>query len=198
MMLRSFVALEVPAGIQIALANSTDSLRQALPRPLVRWVESKNVHLTILFLGDVSPSRLEQLADALRENASTHEPFDLSVRGLGAFPDARKARVIWIGLDAPPGFSTLVRGVQSTAAKLGFALEERPLSPHLTIGRVGQHATATDLQHVRTALEATSIGLVGTFRVEALQVFKSELKPGGPVYTKLYSLPLGKPLDNNR
>jgi len=198
MMLRSFVALEVPAGIQIALANSTDSLRQALPRPLVRWVESKNVHLTILFLGDVSPSRLEQLADALRENASTHEPFDLSVRGLGAFPDARKARVIWIGLDAPPGFSTLVRGVQSTAAKLGFALEERPLSPHLTIGRVGQHATATELQHVRTALEATSIGLVGTFRVEALQVFKSELKPGGPVYTKLYSLPLGKPLDNNR
>jgi len=197
-MLRSFVALEVPAGIQIALANSTDSLRQALPRPLVRWVESKNVHLTILFLGDVSPSRLEQLADALRENASTHEPFDLSVRGLGAFPDARKARVIWIGLDAPPGFSTLVRGVQSTAAKLGFALEERPLSPHLTIGRVGQHATATDLQHVRTALEATSIGLVGTFRVEALQVFKSELKPGGPVYTKLNSLPLGKPLDNNR
>ena len=197
MMLRSFVALEVPAGIQIALANSTDSLRQALPRPLVRWVEPKNVHLTILFLGDVPPARLEQLADALREEANTLEPFDLTVRGLGAFPHARKARIIWIGLEAPPGLAALVRGVQSAAAKLGFALEDRPLSPHLTIGRVGQHTTADDLQRVRAALEATTIGLVGTFRVEALQVFKSELKPGGPVYTKLYSLSLGKPLDNN-
>jgi 2'-5' RNA ligase len=198
MMLRSFVALEVPAGIQVALADSTASLRQALPRPLVRWVAPDNIHLTIIFLGDVPPARLEQLADALRDEANMHEPFELSVRGLGAFPHARKARIIWIGLEAPPGFAALVRGVQSTAAKLGFALEERPLSPHLTIGRVGQHATATDLQHVCAVLEATSIGIIGTIRVEALQVFKSELRPGGPVYTKLYSLPLGKPVDNNR
>jgi 2'-5' RNA ligase len=160
-------------------------------------VEPKNVHLTILFLGDVPSARLEQLADTLREEANALEPFDLTVRGLGAFPHVRKARIIWIGLEAPPGLAALVRGVQSAAAKLGFALEDRPLSPHLTIGRVGQHVTAADLQHIRAALEATSIGLVGTFRVETLQIFKSELKPGGPVYTKLYSLPLGTPLDNN-
>lgn len=196
MMLRSFVALEVPSRIQAALADSTASLRQALPRPLVRWVEPNNIHLTIIFLGDVPPARLEQLADAIRDETKMHGPFDLSVRGLGAFPHVRKARVIWIGLEAPPGFATLVRGVQAAAAKLGFVLEERPLSPHLTIGRVGQHATAVELQHVHAALEASSIGVIGTFRVEALQVFKSELKPGGPVYTRLYSLPLGKPLDN--
>jgi 2'-5' RNA ligase len=197
MMLRSFIALEVPAGIQNALASTTASLRKALPRPLVRWVEPNNVHLTLIFLGDVATVRLEQLADALRDEALAHKPFELSVSGLEAFPHARKARIIWIGLAAPPGLATLVRGVQSAAARLGFAQEERPFSPHLTIGRVGQHVSETDLQRIRAALEETSIGVIGTFRVEVLQVFKSELKPGGPVYTRLYALPLGRTMDKN-
>lgn len=195
MMLRSFVALELPAGIQNELACSTVSLQKALPRPLVRWVEPNNVHLTLIFLGDVASARLEQLADALRDEALTHEPFVSSVSGLGAFPNARKARIIWIGLTASPELATLVCGVQSAAVRLGFTMEERPFSPHLTIGRVGQHVSATDLQRIRVALEETSIGMIGTFQVEALQIFKSELKPGGPVYTRLYSLPLGRTME---
>jgi RNA 2',3'-cyclic 3'-phosphodiesterase len=187
-MLRSFIAIEVPVEIQNAIAHSVAALKNALPKPLVHWVAPQNVHLTLKFLGDVSPSNLKQLAETLKVEAASHDMFSISAGGLGAFPSPRRARVIWVGLDAPPALGTLQNGVESAAAQLGYAQEQRSFSPHLTIGRVGQTVTASDLQQIRTALEATKVGILGTFRAEAVHIFKSELKPGGSVYTRLYSL----------
>jgi 2'-5' RNA ligase len=128
----------------------------------------------------------------------------MSVGGLGAFPTACRARVIWIGLEAPAGLAALQHGVEAAAARLGYGSEERPFSPHLTIGRVGQNVSTADLQRIRTALEATTVGALGTIRVDAIYIFKSDLQPGGAVYTHLYSLPMkpgrpaGSPQQNER
>jgi 2'-5' RNA ligase len=187
-MLRSFIALEVPAEIQNAIANSTASLKNAFPKPLIRWVAPQNVHLTLLFLGDVSPANLERLAETLKVEVASHEMFSMAVGGLGAFPTPRRARVIWIGLDAPTALAAMQRGVEAAAAQQGYTPEERSFSPHLTIGRVGQNTSASDLQHIRTALEATKVGILGTVRVQAVHIFKSNLQPGGSVYTHLYAL----------
>ncbi len=190
MMLRSFVAVEIPAEIQSTLARSTAPLQKALPKPLVRWVASQNIHLTLKFLGDVSPANLERLAEALQAEAVAHETFTMSVGGLGAFPTPRRARVIWIGLAAPAALMALLRGVEAVAARLGYASEDRPPSPHLTIGRVGQNVSGTDLQRIRTALEGATVGAIGTVHVDAVHIFKSDLQPGGSVYTHLYTLPM--------
>ncbi len=190
MMLRSFVAVEIPAGMQSALARCTAPLQSALPKPLIRWVAPQNVHLTLKFLGDISPVNLEWLAEALKVEAAAHETFTMSVGGLGAFPTPRRARILWIGLEAPAALMALLRGIESVAARLGYPSENHPFSPHLTIGRVGQNVSATDLQRIRAALEATVVGALGTVRVDAVHIFKSDLKPGGPVYTNLYTLPM--------
>jgi 2'-5' RNA ligase len=190
MMLRSFVAVEIPTEIQSALARSTAPLQRALPKPLIRWVAPQNVHLTLKFLGDISPANLELLAEALKTEAVAHETFNISVGGLGAFPTSGRARVLWIGLEAPAALSTLLRGIEAITAKLGYASQDRPFSPHLTIGRVRQNVSGLDFQHIRAALEGTIIGALGTFRVDALNIFKSDLQPGGPVYTRLYTLPM--------
>ncbi len=190
MMLRAFIALEIPAGIQNAIAYSTASLKNALPKTLVRWVAPQNVHLTLKFLGDVSSTNLELLAEKLKVEAVSHEMFSMSVSGLGAFPTAQRARVIWVGLEAPPFLEALRRGVEAASAQMGYASEERPFSPHLTIGRVGQNVSASDLQHIRSLLETTKVGALGTLRVEAISIFKSDLQPGGSVYTHLYTLPM--------
>jgi 2'-5' RNA ligase len=190
MMLRSFIAVEIPAGIQSAIAQSTAPLKNSLPKTLVRWVAPQNVHLTLKFLGEVSSTNLERLAETLKVEAASHEMFSLSAGGLGAFPTPRRARVIWIGLKAPPALEVLRRGVEAAAVQLGYASEERPFSAHLTIGRVAQNVSASDLQHIRTVLEATKVGEIGTLRVEAVHIFKSDLRPGGSVYTHLYALPL--------
>jgi 2'-5' RNA ligase len=188
MMLRSFIALEIPAEIQNAIECNIASLKNALPKPLIRWVAPHNVHLTLKFLGDVSPDNLERLAETLKVETASHAIFSISIGGLGAFPTQRRARVIWIGLDAPPALATLQRGVDAAAVQLGYPREERPFSPHLTIGRVGQTASTSDLQYIRSALESTKVGILGTVRVEAIHIFKSDLQPGGSVYTRLYAL----------
>jgi 2'-5' RNA ligase len=192
-MLRSFIAIEIPAAIQKAIAENTASIKNALPKPLIRWVAPQNVHLTLKFLGDVSSANLNRLAETLKGEAASHEPFSISVGGLGAFPNPRRARVLWIGLDAPPALATLQRGVDAAALQLGYPREERPFSPHLTIGRVAQTASASDLQHIRAALESTKVGDLGTIRAQAIHIFKSSLQPGGSVYTLLYSLPMKSP-----
>jgi RNA 2',3'-cyclic 3'-phosphodiesterase len=190
MVLRSFIAVEVPIEIQDAIAHSTASLQKALPKPMVRWVAPKNVHLTLKFLGDVSPANLERMADILKIEAAAHGVFSMSVGGLGAFPTSRRARVIWIGLEAPPSLVALQRGVEAASARLGYTREDRPFSPHLTIGRVGQNVTATDLQKIRAALEGATVGSLGMVKVDAIHIFKSDLRPGGSVYTHLYALPM--------
>jgi 2'-5' RNA ligase len=190
MMLRSFIAVEIPPEIQNAIANSLASLQKALPKPLIRWVAPQNVHLTLQFLGDVSPSNLERLAEVLRIEANTHESFSMSVNGVGAFPNLRRARVIWVGLDAPPGLAALQRGVVATSATLGYVGEDRPFSPHLTVGRVGQNVSVSNLHRIHEALSVIKVGNLGKVLVEAVHIFKSDLRPGGSVYTLLYSLPM--------
>ena len=188
MMLRSFIAVEIPAEIQNAIAHSIASIKNTLPKPLIRWVAPHNVHLTLKFLGDVSPANLERLADTLKDEIVTHKMFSMSIGGIGAFPTQRRARVIWVGLDAPPALAALQRGVDAVSVQLGYPREERPFSPHLTIGRVAQTASSTDLQQIRSALESTKVGILGTVCVEAIHIFKSDLQPGGSVYTLLHTL----------
>jgi 2'-5' RNA ligase len=190
LMLRSFIAVEIPTEIQNAIAHSLASLQKALPKPLIRWVALQNVHLTLKFLGDVSPANLERLAEVLKIEASAHDVFSMTVGDLGAFPNSRRARVVWIGLDAPPSLATLHRGMEAASATLGYATEDRPFSPHLTVGRVGQNASVTDLHKIHEALSATKVGYLGTVQVKAIHIFKSELRPGGSVYTQLYAMPL--------
>ena len=185
-MLRSFIAIEIPADLQDAMDKSTARLKKALARPLVRWVPPHNVHLTLKFLGDVSPANLELLAQALKVEAEQHASFSLSIGGLGAFPNSRRPRVIWIGIEAPAALPTLQRGIEAAAARLGYAPETRPFSPHLTIGRVNQNASASEVQQIRAALGQTRVGALGAVTVEAVHIFKSDLQPSGAVYTHLY------------
>jgi 2'-5' RNA ligase len=190
MMLRSFIAIELPADLQKAIFASTAALQDTCPKPLVRWLPAVNIHLTLKFLGDVSPANLEQLAEALTVETVKHDPFSMSAGGLGAFPNPRRARVIWIGLEAPAGLLALQHSVESVASRLGYAAEERPFSAHLTIGRTGQNCSASDLAKIRTGLESCRVGPLGSIQVEAVQIFKSDLHPTGSVYSRLYSLPL--------
>jgi RNA 2',3'-cyclic 3'-phosphodiesterase len=190
MMLRSFIAIELPGEIQQAIFRSTASLQKALPKPLVRWVAPQNIHLTLKFLGDVSPANLERVADALRLEVATHPAFSMSVGGFGTFPTSRRPRIFWIGLEALPVLLAVQRGVEAVAARMGYPPEERSFSPHLTIGRVSPNATTAGLQKIRTALEGISVNTLGTVRVDAVQIFKSDLQPAGPLYTLLHSLPM--------
>jgi 2'-5' RNA ligase len=189
-LLRVFIAVEIPLSIRQAIHNQTESLRAALGRDLVRWVPIENMHLTLKFIGDVSPTNLKFISQMLTVETKNCAPFSMDMGRLGSFPTSRRARVIWIGIHAPAALTSLQRGLESAAARLGYEAETRPFSPHLTIGRVRQQVSASDQQKVRAALDRTSVSALGRADVTAVHLFKSDLKPSGAEYTCLFSAPL--------
>jgi len=191
-LLRAFIAIEIPVSIQDVIHGQTVTLRQALDPSLVRWVPAHNIHVTLKFLGDVSPANTEMLNQMLIQEAGQQPEFEIHVSGIGSFPTSRRPRVIWVGLHAPAALESLQRGVEASAARLGYAPEERPFSPHLTIGRVRQNLSADGLQKIRNSLERTQVGDLGSAKIDSVHLFKSDLQPGGSLYTKLFSAPLRK------
>ena len=189
-LLRAFIALEIPPEIHQAIEQETAPIRAALNASLVRWVPVDNIHLTLKFLGDVSPANIELLSQMLSVEVGQHQSFEMGFAELGAFPNPRRPRVIWIGIQAPAALEALQHGIEAAAATLGYPAEKRPFSPHLTIGRVKQNVNSAGMQKIRTALEETEVGSLGTIRVTAIHLFKSDLKPTGAVYTRLFSAPL--------
>jgi 2''-5'' RNA ligase len=190
-LLRAFIAVELPLEIRQTVCAATSTLRNEIGA-LVRWVPIENMHLTLKFLGDVSPSNVELLSQMLRAEMELFNCFDLRLNGLGSFPNLKRPRVLYIGIQAPAALEALQRGIESASSRLGYGSEERGFSPHLTIGRVKQNVTATEQQAIRHALENTKIDSLGTARVNSVELFKSDLKPTGSVYTRLYSASLRK------
>lgn len=188
-LLRAFIAVEIPHEMREAVGKATTPLQKEIGS-IVRWVPMENMHLTLKFLGDVSPTNVEMLSEMLRAEADMFHCFDLRLSGLGSFPNLKRPRVIYVGIQAPPTLDALQRGVEAAARRLGYESEERRFSAHLTIGRVKQNVTATEQQTIRRALEAARIDLLGTARVDSVHLYKSDLKSSGSIYTRLYSAPL--------
>jgi len=192
-LLRAFIAIELPKHLQDTIEKQTIRLRQTLGNDLIRWVPSQNMHLTLKFLGDIATSHVDFIKQMLAREADLHPQFDLQIGGLGAYPNSRRPRVLWIGLHAPTDLASLQKNIEAGTFRLGYKQEERAFSPHLTIGRVHQNISPSEMQKVRTGLDTIQLGNIGTARVDSVHLFKSDLQPGGSVYSKLFSTPLSKP-----
>jgi 2'-5' RNA ligase len=145
---RAFVAVFPPLRIRVAAASEAREIVRRLggADDRVRWTKPENVHLTLKFLGDIREEALEQVRAALEKVCSEHAPFGVELTGLGAFPSARRARVLWMGVGA--GFEelrSLASDLDAALVTLGFEPEERPYTPHLTLGRIRGRPASFDL-----------------------------------------------------
>ena len=196
--IRAFIALNLSAEVIKRLDEVSRELKTRLPGGAVRWTAVKDIHLTIKFLGDVSVANLEMLKQVLQTEAARHPAFEFRVADLGAFPSARRPRVVWVGVQAPAELSALQHGVETELARLGYAPEERGFSPHLTLGRISRSATPDEVRRVGEALVNYPVGILGSASVHEVCLYRSDLQPGGAVYTCLQAAPLAQPsLANN-
>jgi 2'-5' RNA ligase len=184
-MIRAFVALVIGSEVVRRVAEAQSEMKAHLAG--VRWVAPENFHFTVKFLGPVHEEKLEAVASALKKAASSVPRFVIAARGIGIFPDIRRPRVIWVGLDGK-NMEALVRAVESELEPLGFAPEERPFQPHLTLGRWSRHDARGET--LRKTIERWRDAAFGEFPVENVTLFKSVLNPRGAVYTALRVLPL--------
>jgi 2'-5' RNA ligase len=184
--IRAFIAIDLSADIRRELDRLSNQLRQQMKALPVRWVPAGNIHLTLKFLGNVSPATLETLQNALQAEAARYAPFELRVGELGAFPSNRRPRVVWVNAFAPAELNQLQRGVEEQANRLGYAPEERGFTPHLTLGRVSRNANNSEIQRIGQALDTIQVGELGVMQVQDVRLFRSDLQPTGAVYTCLF------------
>lgn len=189
--IRAFIAIELPVWLQDQLGQAIVRLQEKSPRS-VRWVSARNIHLTLKFLGNVSPENLAQLKRVISSESQRFQPFTIRAGGLGAFPNKVHPRVIWVSVDAPPVLTELQKAIDRETERLGYQREERGFSPHLTLGRVSQHAGPADVRQISEAIANTKVNELGEVQVDSLRLFRSDLQPGGAVYTPLLTAPLGK------
>jgi 2'-5' RNA ligase len=184
---RAFVAVLLPEALRSRLAREIDALR--LHAPGVAWVAAENLHVTLKFLGSVDEPRTAEIGAAL-ERAATVPAFDVDVRGLGAFPSATRARVLWAGAPGAPAFARLAEGIDRALTALGFPPEARGFTPHVTLGRVREPRRNDALA---AALEAAATRDFGTLRIDRVSLMRSDLSPRGARYTQLAAVALPPP-----
>lgn len=184
--IRAFVAANLNPDLQVALAMVQDRLRAT--RADVGWVRPENLHLTLKFLGQVEEERIGAIRDAIAAAAAGSGPVRLVFQGLGAFPNPRAARVVWIGLShGAEVLAALQAGIEAALESLGFGREARPFTAHLTLGRVRGPARREQL--ARALAEAPTEAL-GEMVLDRIELMKSDLSAGGARYSILQSFPL--------
>ena len=188
--IRAFIAIDLTPEIVQHLEQVSTQLKKRLEGVPVRWVPVDNIHLTLKFLGDVSLANVEMLKKILQTEVDGHHAFEISVGGLGAYPSPRRPRVVWVGVEAPTELAAVQSGVENAMARLGYAREERPFSPHLTLGRVSRNAVGRDERLIGESIEAIKLGFLGVARVNEVHLYKSDLHPNGAVYTRLFTAAL--------
>jgi 2'-5' RNA ligase len=183
--LRLFVAVDVPEGVAARLGEAIEPFRTRIPG--ARWTRREGWHVTLKFLGATRPGLVPQVEAAVRTVASASTPFDTRLTGIGAFPSANRARVLWAGLDDAAGsFGPMVKQLDELLAA-DFVAEKRPFTPHLTVARIDPPRRLSEFAPRILDAELAS----DTFAVDRLVLYRSRLSPKGATYEALLAAPLG-------
>lgn len=186
------VRLFIAIAPETALAAEIGKVQRRLnvPGGVVRWIKPEQLHLTLRFLGNVAAGQVEDVAAAVRRACAPATAFQLALEGAGCFPDAKRPRVIWLGIK---GELEALGKVQSQIARetnnLGDHSGDRDFQPHLTIGRV--KASGLKSRQVGEAVERNAVPKIGEWIVHDVLLVQSELSPAGPSYDTLATVALG-------
>ena len=184
--IRAFLALDPPEEV-LGKVGRLQGRLQRMVHGDIRWVRTEAIHLTLKFFGDISENDVANITAVVERAAATETPFTLTVGGTGVFPDARRPRVLWLGMSGDvPRLLIFQQRLESELGRAGFPEEERPFRPHLTLARVKSSKGLTGLEK---ALEKDGGYEAGRFVASGLGLLRSELTPRGAVYSKLKWFP---------
>ncbi len=180
--LRLFIAVPIPPDALDACRDLIDGVRAQLSPPGVRWVRLEGLHVTLRFLGATRPQLVEDVGTAMRRAADGVPTFQIALAGAGSFPDRKRPRTLWIGIDEGVGsLEALVRGLEAPLAALGWPPDQRPFRPHLTIAR-SDAAHGGDGLAVASSLAAAASDWRVSFRAETVTLYRSLLGAGPARY----------------
>ncbi|HYE33400.1 MAG TPA: RNA 2',3'-cyclic phosphodiesterase [Methylomirabilota bacterium] len=190
--IRTFIAVAIPEAVKREVLAAQDRLRKQVgAEKKVRWSPPEQLHLTLRFLGNVPAGEIESLIAQVQQSAAEAEPFELQVSGVGCFPSFANPRVIWAGIHGDlPRLIELQKQIETRTAEVGEPPEKRDYKPHLTLGRVKAESLA-ELRHIGLTTREYKIPASSSWRVEEVEIIRSDLSPSGSTYTTLSHVRLG-------
>ena len=193
--MRAFVAIDLTSGLR----RQVESVQRCLMRQLatqklersVRWVAVHNLHLTLQFLGEIEEAQVSALTARLAEVTTHHRPLQLRIEGVGCFPNVSRPNVIWCGVAGDlQALAHLQSDVVAAVRSVGVQGDDKPFKPHLTIGRTHRNSTGSQLRAVGAAVAGlaalpSQASTGQTDLIDEVILYKSDLTPSGPIYTRL-------------
>lgn len=182
--MRCFIAVDIDEETRRALGDLQRKLqsRVDVKRSDVKWVNPKNIHLTLKFLGEIKDEKVVEICNIVKDAAVRHESFELDIESVGRF-GGRSARVLWVGAGrGGENLLELQKDIEKSLASAGWPQETREFTGHLTLCRIRNSKAGVKLAQVSEDYKDFRLG---TFSTDSVSVYQSELKPGGPVYTRL-------------
>jgi 2'-5' RNA ligase len=186
MALRCFIAIEIPEPIRRSIDDSIAVLKKSGAE--VKWVACENIHLTLQFLGETGESLVPKIKEALDKIVAPYSPFYIKISTAGCFPDRKRPRVIWVGVEESRPLTDLYGDIADVMGRFGYKKEERAFTPHITIGRVKSNRNTRELL---TRLDELKAIRFSDFEVLNITLMKSELTPSGAKYYSLAEIPFG-------
>jgi 2'-5' RNA ligase len=184
--IRAFIAIPLPHPLLDRLSALQRQLESQIPSRSVRWVRAEGIHLTLKFLGDTPTEKLPDIKRALAAVARHAPACTFTVGELGCFPNPRRPRVVWVGVQEPTGrLAALQDAIEEVMAPLGYPPEGRGFTPHLTLGRVRRGARRDDVARVGEVVAGTTVESLAEISGDHFALIRSVLKPTGAEYTTL-------------
>jgi len=188
--IRAFIAIELPGKLKVELAQLQTKLGFG-GQSWVKPVDLAGIHLTVKFLGNIANDKIGAITQAMVKACREIPPFCLQVTGIGAFPSLGRVQVIWVGLAGElEKLGWLQRGIESHLESLGFPAEERPFSPHLTLARLRNQASASQRRGLGQLIADTRFEAVYPIEVNVISLIRSQLSSQGAIYHQICGVAL--------
>ena len=189
--IRSFIAIELPEEARSGLGKLRNELER-VEHAFVKWVNPEGIHLTLKFLGSIPSKQVAEVGEAMEGATRGISPFHLEISGLGAFPNLKQPRVLWVGISGElDKLLGLQRNIDSALSPLGFTKEKRPFVPHLTLARIRERASPGERRTFGDLVVSTIFEDKYHIAVDAISLMRSQLTPAGAIYTRLSVVGLG-------
>ncbi|MGD0355706.1 MAG: RNA 2',3'-cyclic phosphodiesterase [Dehalococcoidia bacterium] len=183
--IRAFIAIELPAELRKRMGEFQAGLKGPQQK-FVKWVNPGSVHLTLKFLGNVKEKQLDSIKKELQDIAKESRTFSIATSETGCFPNLKRARVFWLGLDGDIDQLLKLQGrIDEALSRMGFAKENRPFTAHLTLARLKEDCSMADRLEFAELVKDANFERPFSMKIEAVSLMRSQLTPAGAVYTQL-------------
>lgn len=190
--IRAFIAIELPAELRQELTRLQAELKVD-NRLRIKWVNPNGIHLTLKFLGNIPISDTDRITQAMTDTARLITPFYLKTETLGAFPNLKRAQVVWVGLGGETDkLKQLQQLIETNLTQLGFTAEQRQFKPHLTLARLGSEVSPAERQHLGEFIASTRFDMGERMKVDSINLIRSQLTREGAAYSRISSAELLK------